>query len=670
MRKSLFVWALCLMLCIISLSAQAEGTYIEEETGGFIQGIYIEEENVLHVLCGGLEISDLKNSAEASLDGQRVEIVDMEMAQERNLPMSVYCLVDESDFAKDGMESVKQILQGICESLGDGDNLAIETLGGTDTDVSPFLDEKAEMKEWIGNLTYTGGNTDLYKGIADALKYLRKAQEAHNLRCLIILSAGGDGQGDGAALLEAYDMVEASGIPVYAVTVRTDGNNADTAEVLDRLAQKSAGGVYYAGIQEFVLGSSQDAGSGDEEIGKKIAASMEATADISLELSGLKNLDKKDSLLYICCEGTDGKKYEDNKKIPAGMAQRDLEGTLGNTGSIPGESDNVPTLEPEEKMPAPYYLAGAGLVLCAAALFLYLLQRNRKKETAAIEEPEEISVGEPGNEPSPEPKREEISQPEIKIPKRLPPAMPVSENGSIGMVHHIGKRKEQQDTLGVVPSSRGLLAVVSDGMGGLSDGDMVSQKAVFTMMKQLEHVRSDYRENPLYEMLGQANAMVNQMLGADQIYKSGATMLAVLIWGNSFQWVAVGDSRIYLYCGHRLVQVNREHIYKLQLIERAVNREIDFASVERDSQKDRLMSFLGMGDLKLIDGSLRPVELYSGDKLLLMSDGVFNTLPEKEILRILETTANAQEAAARMERAVLSAGNPRQDNFTCVILDF
>lgn len=351
-------------------------------------------------------------------------------------------------------------------------------------------------------------------------------------------------------------------------------------------------------------------------------------------------------------------------------AQGDLEGTLENTGDSSEGSADVPETEQEGNMPALYYVAGAGLVLCAAAVLWYLLQRNRRKKTAAMEAPEEMPTGAPGNEPAPGPERGKISPSPIEVQKRLPPAMPVSENGSIGIVHHIGKRKEQQDTLGIVPFSGGLLAVVSDGMGGLSGGDMVSQKAVYTMMKQLEHVQSDFRENPLYEMLGQTNARINQMLGADQIYKSGATMLAVLICGNSFQWAAVGDSRIYLYGGNRLMQINREHIYKLHLIERAVNREIDFASVERDSQKDRLLSFLGMGDLKLIDGSLRPVEIYGGDKLLLMSDGVFNTLPEKEILRILETTANAQEAAARMERTVLSAGNPRQDNFTCVILDF
>ena len=139
---------------------------------------------------------------------------------------------------------------------------------------------------------------------------------------------------------------------------------------------------------------------------------------------------------------------------------------------------------------------------------------------------------------------------------------------------------------------------------------------------------------------------------------------------GKFHWAAVGDSRIYLYCSRHLLQINREHIYKQQLIEEAVNKNISFGRAYTDPQRDRLISFLGMGELKYIDGSLRPVELRRGDKLLLMSDGIFNTISEGEIMGILENTPNAAEAAALMEKQVLEANNPKQDNFTCIILDF
>lgn len=242
--------------------------------------------------------------------------------------------------------------------------------------------------------------------------------------------------------------------------------------------------------------------------------------------------------------------------------------------------------------------------------------------------------------------------------------------GSIGKVHHIGSRRNQQDTMGTASTSLGFLAVVSDGMGGLSDGEKVSQKAVQGMLQAAGKASVSGDENPLFMMLSEANEQVLKMLGPNQIYKSGATLLAVLVNNGRFHWAAVGDSRIYLYCAGHLFQINREHIYKQQLIGEAVNKNISFSRVNTDPQRDRLVSFLGMGELKWVDGSLRPVELKQGDKLLLMSDGIFNTISEGEIIRILESTGNAADAAARMEQQVLAAGNPKQDNFTCVILDF
>ena len=252
----------------------------------------------------------------------------------------------------------------------------------------------------------------------------------------------------------------------------------------------------------------------------------------------------------------------------------------------------------------------------------------------------------------------------------VPASMPEAADGTVGTVHHIGRRKSQQDTFGMNLTGAGLLAVVSDGMGGLADSDKVSQRAVMGMLQAGTRLSGAFAENPLFEMLSMANEQVLDMLGPDQIYKSGATLLAVLVTREQFHWAAVGDSRIYLYCRGHLFQINREHIYKQELVQEAVNRNISFSRVSTDPQRDRLVSFLGMGELKYIDGSLRPVGVKHGDKLLLMSDGIFNTISEQEILGILENTDNAAAAAALMEQKVTGADNPKQDNFTCVILDF
>ena len=59
----------------------------------------------------------------------------------------------------------------------------------------------------------------------------------------------------------------------------------------------------------------------------------------------------------------------------------------------------------------------------------------------------------------------------------------------------------------------------------------------------------------------------------------------------------------------------------------------------------------------------------AGDRLLLMSDGVFNTLSEQEMCEILKNSGSPEEAAQLFEQRILAYQRPKQDNFTAVILE-
>ena len=93
--------------------------------------------------------------------------------------------------------------------------------------------------------------------------------------------------------------------------------------------------------------------------------------------------------------------------------------------------------------------------------------------------------------------------------------------------------------------------------------------------------------------------------------------------------------------------------YCAELLEHAINGKISFAEALRDPQVDRLSSFVGMGELKHVDICLNRMKLCPGDHILLMSDGVFNTLSEDEIAETIKTSANASNAASVLEEKVL-----------------
>lgn len=239
---------------------------------------------------------------------------------------------------------------------------------------------------------------------------------------------------------------------------------------------------------------------------------------------------------------------------------------------------------------------------------------------------------------------------------------------TVGQLHNIGARPSQQDSSGVVNLSDGVLAVVADGMGGLSDGDKVSQKIVYTMLEYSRALRPGQMDGALEQMLGGVNAVINQTFGQGGPNKCGSTLLAVLVRQNRFHWIAVGDSHIYLYHEGSLVQLNQEHNRGQELLRQAIAGQLTFDAVRADPKKSGLTSFLGMGRLKYVEKSLYSIPLVPGDRIVLMTDGVFNALSDETIRSVLSKTPDVAEAARVLEQGVLARAASRQDNFTAVIL--
>ncbi len=245
-----------------------------------------------------------------------------------------------------------------------------------------------------------------------------------------------------------------------------------------------------------------------------------------------------------------------------------------------------------------------------------------------------------------------------------------------GVIQNPGARSEQQDSCGVQEYPGGILAVVADGMGGLKDGDKVSRQIVMTMLRDAEKLTGANSAQQLYPMLAHALSGVNTLLGdpgkfGGNSYSSGSTVVAVLAEYDRMQWISVGDSRIYLWRGGTLLQLNREHNYRSELFHNAVNNRISFQDILNtdEKMKVKLTSFVGMGALKYLDGSMRPAAAVAGDKLLVMSDGVYNTVSEDELAAILNEFPDPQAAADAIKAKIVERALPKQDNFTAVIVE-
>ena len=249
-----------------------------------------------------------------------------------------------------------------------------------------------------------------------------------------------------------------------------------------------------------------------------------------------------------------------------------------------------------------------------------------------------------------------------------PSPVPAPEPYTVEKLHEQGARSSQQDSFYVSEETArdNLLVIVADGMGGLSDGDKVSQTAVTAAAQGFYSIRDNDPERVLLSLLQRANRAVNDLLGSSGIYQSGSTMVAGLIRSRAFYYVSVGDSRIYLYRGGTLYQLNREHVYRDELYLRAINEGGTLAGADAHPRAKGLSSFLGMGELKYVDIPAQPVDIHPGDRFLLMSDGVYNALSEAEIASALDQGPGL--AAQLLNTAIRAKNYQNQDNYTAVII--
>lgn len=242
----------------------------------------------------------------------------------------------------------------------------------------------------------------------------------------------------------------------------------------------------------------------------------------------------------------------------------------------------------------------------------------------------------------------------------------------IGTLHQVGRRDYQQDSLGhaSVLDTKGVLAVLADGMGGLSCGEKVSQKIVMDALEMGRQLKPEQVNGVLWKMVDKINGNVNQMLGPDGLYKSGSTLLAVLAYNGKFQWIAVGDSRIYLYRQGYANQLNQDHDQLQVWMADVLSGRRSMEEVLRNPEGKKLTSFIGMGQLKYIDGSRGAIALESGDRLVLMSDGVYNVVNETSLAGILKRYPDVDQAASVIDHMIREANHPHQDNYTAIVLGF
>ena len=204
------------------------------------------------------------------------------------------------------------------------------------------------------------------------------------------------------------------------------------------------------------------------------------------------------------------------------------------------------------------------------------------------------------------------------------------------------------------------LWAVADGAGGHQAGDVASRITT----DALKAVPSGLGATALLAEVRLRLAQVHNVLLAEAARRGGHTMLVstivvLLARDDYFACLWAGDSRAYLLRDGRFRQLTRDHSLVQELFDAGA---ISASEAAHHPSANIITHAIGADALELDKVTDR---LLPGDRFLLCSDGLFKTLPELELARIL--AAEEDLPAERFLRAALA--QQAGDNITAVAIE-
>ncbi len=232
---------------------------------------------------------------------------------------------------------------------------------------------------------------------------------------------------------------------------------------------------------------------------------------------------------------------------------------------------------------------------------------------------------------------------------------------SVFQVSRQGGRPKNEDRMGYCYTREAALFLLADGMGGHPDGEVAAELALQTAAARFQREAQPQVRCPA-TFLGTALVAAHQAIVRHACARHlqdppRTTFVAALIQDGQLHWVHCGDSRLYLLRQGQLLARTRDHSY---LAHRARSPVGGGDPVHRNM----LFTCLGSVSHPIHDAG-GPVRLQPGDKFLLCSDGLWDSLPHARLMACLGALP-VDRAVPQMAEEALRQGGRLGDNVTLI----
>jgi PPM family protein phosphatase len=237
----------------------------------------------------------------------------------------------------------------------------------------------------------------------------------------------------------------------------------------------------------------------------------------------------------------------------------------------------------------------------------------------------------------------------------------------------VGRLRRVNEDAFALRADRGLF-IVCDGMGGAAAGEVASRLAVDTIVGRL----TDERDGPssaidsrgyrtqthrLVEAIRRSNAAIYDQAQRDARQAGmGTTVVSAWIDQDIASLAHVGDSRAYLWRGHRLELLTQDH----SLVEEYVRAGLMTRDQGTQSAQQHVL-VRALGREPVVDADVTEVPLQVGDILLLCSDGLTRMVSEDAMARTLARCRDPRRICDALVAAANHGGG--EDNITVVVVN-
>ena len=212
-----------------------------------------------------------------------------------------------------------------------------------------------------------------------------------------------------------------------------------------------------------------------------------------------------------------------------------------------------------------------------------------------------------------------------------------------------------------VEGKESILAIVADGVGGLSHGQVASRECARIIQETIETHAFPADPSILEEAIQAAHSHIQQLREQNAAPDGmGTTCTAAWLSDDQAYVAQVGDSRAYLLRGERFVQITEDQTVVQKLLRDGLIDEDEAAS---HPEKNVILQALGMPGPIRVD--IYHVPLRADDVLLLCSDGLHGLVGDEEMVKIITMHTVSDGMDRLIDEAKQRGGT---DNITAVVL--